>query len=196
MEISLFHSFFIHKFFVFSDNFWIRNLKIESLRIVPITYKDNTVKLINLMISHKPLYLSLNSLHKVYFFTKFIKKNKSYKFIFLIFRFLLNLKYLNTIIFDIIFFWKNFSISINKIFKFFKNSSKLNYFIYLNDTKKVIIKYSYLNFFFLDFYYLTTNSILVFYFKKENDFLIFLNFFKTLLFEGFFLKKKIINEKT
>lgn len=196
MHISLFHSFFLHKFFIFNNNFWTNNLEIETIRIIPVSYKNNPISIINMISSTKPFYASLNSLHKVYFFTKFIKKNKSYKFIFLIFRFKINIKYLNSIIFDIIFFWKNFNIATNKIFKFFKNSSNLNYFLLLNDTKRTILKYSYINFFFLDFYCLITNIILIFNFRQKNDFLIFINFFKTLLFEGFFFKKRFINEKT
>lgn len=196
METSLFHSFFVHKFFVFNNNFWQNSLKIESFKIIPFTSKNKPEMIINSIVSSKPFYAVLNSLHNVYFYTRFIKKNKSFKYLFLVFRFFISVKNINTIIFDIIFFWKNFSFSINKIFKFFKNSSNLNYFMILNDTKRVFIKYTYLNLFCLDFNYMVTNTFLIFYFREFSDFSLFVKYFKTLLFESFFLRKKFINEKT
>lgn len=195
MQISLFHSFFIHKFFVFNNNFWSDILKIESVKIVPISLKNDLQATINNLIATKPFYVSLRILRNVYFYTKFIKKNKSFKSIFLIFKFYLDLRYLNGLIFDIIFFWRSLTVTVNKIYKLFRDPSVLNYFLILRESRRVVMKHTYINFFHLDFNYLVTNATLVFYFKHSLDFMLFLNFFKTLFSESFFFSKKLINEK-
>lgn len=195
--MNIFQCFFVHKFAIVNKNFWSDILKIENIKVIPVSFKNTVQMIMNTFISNKPFYSLTKSLNTLHFYTKFFKKNKSYKIIFLFFRFWLNIKHLKTIIFDIMIFWKNFSVATNKIYKFFKNSSKLNYFLVLNDTKRAIIKYTYLNFFHFDFRYLITNTVLIFYFKNSLDFHLFISFFKALLFENFFFdrRKRLINEK-